>query len=484
MRAARVFSAFALAGAPSFEGRFMTDCQIGSASYGSKWAVRLLLCCVLAVLFFSLPAHSSQKRSKRHQAATKRPPGAIIHSPASPPVQICVVVRNARGETVSNLRQSDFRLWDNNRLQRISDFAGNIIPEPVQDLNTPGSVRYTAIYFDDLHYDFTDTIRVTDSAYSFFKSTLGQRNKVGVFTASGEITLNFTDDREKLHKALLAIKPHLPSAALAKTCPPLMDFQALMLLYGNDPLALRIALDDMNACSAHDGQEDPPTSSLPVATLKRMTESINIRARQVIAESEIQSRKTLDGLDRLVTQVSTLPDPRSIVVASPGFPAASQAREIDLLARRATSLHIIISTLDVTGLIRQLPMPTPTQNGRLDEEREAIVTAKNQMAADRASMAVDVLQDLSTRTGGNFIANMDDLESGFKAAIPLPAAYYVLGYAPTDSREDGRFHSVHVQLVRHGLVGVQSPSGYYAPGSAAEVARSSLRDRHSRSRRQ
>jgi VWFA-related protein len=474
---------FAPAGTPSLQGCFMPDCRIGFARYCCTQAARLFLCCVLTGLFFTYPARGGQAPHASHQPSPTARLQPVIRRTAPPPVQLSVVVRNVRGETVDNLHQSDFRLWDNNRLQRISDFAGNVIPEPVQNLKIPGTTRYTALYFDDLHYDFTGTIRVTDSAYLYFRSTLGPRNKVGVFTSSGEVTLNFTDDKDKLHQALLAIKPHVPSASQATTCPQLSDFQALMLLYGGDPLPLRIALDDMNACSTASGQEDPPISSLPVATLRRMTERINVRARQVIAESEAQSLKTLDRLDRLITQISTLPDPRAIIVASPGFLAGSQARQVDMLARRATRMHIIISTLDTTGLIRQLPMPVSTQNRKLDEEREAIVAAKNQMIADRASMAADVLLDLSTMTGGSFIANKDDLEAGFKAAIPLPPAYYVLGYTPTDSSENGRFHNVRIQVVRHGLMGVQAASGYYAPGTAQEIARSSVRDRHSSGRR-
>jgi VWFA-related protein len=455
----------------------MTNCRIGFTSGWRGWTIRLCLGCVLAGLFLSLPIEGGQAPHKSVRLAK-----TTAHRTAPPPVQLCVVVRNMRGLAVVDLRSSDFRLWDNNRLQRISDFAANIVPESVHHIRTPGSGRYIALYFDDLHYDFTQTIRVTDSAYSFFKSILGLGNKVGVFTASGDVTLDFTNNREKLHQALLAIKPHISTSRQAKACPELTDFQARMLLYGDDPLALKIALEDMNACSAPKGQPDPPASSLPVATLRRMKQTIDARARQVIAESEIRSRKSLEGLDKLISRVSNLPDPRTIIVASPGFMAGSQAREIDLLGRRATRLHIIISALDTTGLIRQLPDPAPTHNRKLDEEREALVAAKNQMMADCASMAADVLQDLSTMTAGNFIANKDDLESGFRAAIPLPPAYYVLGYQPTDSRANGRFHSVRIQVVRHGRMGVQAPPGYYAPGTAAEIARSSLRDRHSKGR--
>jgi VWFA-related protein len=461
----------------------MTNGRIGFVSSWRKWAVRLSLGCALAGLVFSLPIEGGQARRKSHRPAKTAEQRITAHRTAPPPVELCVVVRNVRGLAVADLRSSDFRLWDNNRLQRISDFAANIVPESVHHVKTPGSGRYIALYFDDLHYDFVQTIRVTDSAYSYFKSLLELGNKVGVFTASGEVTLDFTDNREMLHHALLAIKPHISTARQAKACPELTDFQAQMLLYGDDPLALKIALEDMNACSTPKGQVDPPISSLPVATLRRMKQTIDARARQVIAESEIQSRKSLEGLDKLISRMSTLPDPRTIIVASPGFMAGSKARQIDLLCRRATRLHIIISALDTTGLLRQLPDPAPTHNTRLDEERESLVAAKNQMMADHASMAADVLQDLSTMTAGNFIANKDDLGLGFQAAIPLPPAYYVLGYKPTDSRENGRFHSVRVQVVRHGRMGVQAPPGYYAPGTAAEIARSSVRDRHSKGRR-
>jgi len=461
----------------------MTKCKTSSATGWRGFNARLLLAgCVLGLLF-SLPARGGESHPASHRAARKAAPAGAAHRTAAPPVELCVIVRNVRGQAVENLRQSDFRVWDNNRLQRISDFAANTIPEPVQNLKIPGTVRYTALYFDDLHYDFTDTIRVTDSAYSYFAPTLGPRNKVGVFTASGEITLNFTGDRKQLHQALLAIKPHLPGAGRAEACPQLSDFQAFMLMYANDPLALKIALEDLNACSAPKGEEDPPVNNLPIGTLRRMKQTIDARARQVVAESEVRSNQTLEGLDQLITRVSALPDPRAIVVASPGFLAGSKARLVDLLARRATRLHIIVSTLDTTGLLRQLAAPAPTHNRKLDGEREGLVAAKNQMMADRASMAADVLMDLSTMTGGKFVANMDDLGSGFKATIPLPPAYYVLGYYPSDSRENGSFHSVSIKVVRHGLMGVQAPSGYYAPGTASQIARSSVRGRHSRRRK-
>lgn len=450
-------------------------------SYGLK--VQVLLGCCLAALFFSLPTQAGQNHQRSYRSSMSTAIEGTVHRTPAPPVQVCVVVRNERGQVVQNLSKRNFRLWDDGRLQRITDFASNVVPAPVLNLKIPGMVRYTALYFDDLHYNFVDTIRVTDSAYSYFGSTLGPRNKVGVFTSSGEITLHFTDNRKKFHQALLAIRPHLPLPSQAKACPPISDYQAYLLIYVHDPLALKIAFEDMNGCQGRGGMVDPPLDALPMGMLRQMKTKVDAQAREVIAESNARSQKTLEGLDNLISKVAKLPDPRAIIVASPGFLTGAEARKVDLVARRATRLHIILSALDTTGLIHQISPPPPTHNRRLDAERDALVYSKNQMIADRASMASDVLLDLSTMTGGNFVANMDDLESGFKATDPLPPAYYVLGYYPNDSRANGRFHSIRVRVVGRGLMGVQAPPGYYAKGTASEITKSSFRDRHSRRRR-
>lgn len=454
-----------------------------SVSGWRKLVTRLLLTSCLSSLFFSVSAFGGQVHSRKYLAIRDRAILGTAHTTPAPPVQVCVVVRNERGQIVQNLRKNNFRLWDNGRLQRITDFAADVVPAPVLNLKVPGTVRYTALYFDDLHYNFVDTIRVTDSAYSYFGPTLGLRNKVGVFTSSGEVTLNFTDNRKKFHQALLAIRPHLLLASQAKACPPISDYQAYLLIYVHDPLALKIAFEDMEGCKGKNGQADPPVDNLPMGMLRQMKRIVDARARTVIAESNARAQKTIKGLNNLISKVATLPDPRAIVVASPGFLTGPQARQVDLLARRATRLHIIVSALDTTGLIQQLSPPPSTHNPKLDGERDAIVYAKNQMMADRASMASDVLLDLSTMTGGNFVANMDDLESGFKATVPLPPAYYVLGYWPNDLRDNGRFHNLRIRVVGRGLMGVQAPPGYYAKGTASQITRSSFRDRHSRHRR-
>ncbi len=454
-------------------------------AHARRWraiAARFILGCLVPVMSFSLTARSAQRNHTGQQVNKNAAPRVWVSTTPVPPVEVCVVVRDQKGRAVGNLRKTDFRLFDDDRLQRIVDFGANVVPVPDLNPKVPWTIRYTALYFDDLHYTFTDTIRVTDSAYATFGPMINKYNQFGVFTASGEMTLNFTDNREKFHKALLAIRPHLPAPTLAKACPALTDFQAYLVLYLHDPLALKIAFYDMQHCERPERANDPVSTKLSLVEMKRMKAVVDDQARKVIAEDEARSTQMLAGLEKLITEVATLPDPRTIVVASPGFLTGTLGRRVDELSRRATRLHIIVNTLDTTGYVRQIPFPTSPGHGRLDEEAEGIIYAKNEMLADRAGATSDPLVDLATMTGGNFVTNVDDLDLGFKRAAPLPQAYYVLGYYPNNLRKNGHFHSVRVTLVKHDHLEVQAPEGYFAPGTPPEIAASSLRDRHSRHR--
>jgi VWFA-related protein len=445
-------------------------------------AVRLVLGCLTAMVAFSLAAQGAQKRRTSHHENKRAVPHPKVSSTPVPPVQVCVVVRDRGGRAVGTLRRTDFRLYDDNRYQQIVDFGANLVPLAEADPKVPGTIRYTALYFDDLHYDFTETIRTTDSAYATFGPMVNARNQFGIFTASGEITLNFTSNREQFHKTLLAIRPHLPSPTMAKACPQISDYQAYLLYYLHDPLALKVAFYDMQRCGGPDGAGDPASPRPNLVEMKRMKAVVDGQARKVIAEDETRSTQTLAGLEKLIETVGKLPDPRAIVVASPGFLTGTLGRRVDELSRRATRLHIIVNTLNTAGYVRQIPISASLGRGRAAEEAEGIIDAKNEMRADRAGAISDPLADLATMTGGNFITNIDDLDKGFRLAAPLPAAYYVLGYYPHNLRPNGHFHSVRVALIPRYRMEVQAPAGYFAPGTPPEIAASSLRDRHARRR--
>jgi hypothetical protein len=150
-------------------------------------------------------------------------------------VLVPVVVRDAKGEVVSNLTKEDFRLFDNGKEQAIASFAveetfGRMAEDRSQpDAQAAGAAnsapmvipaRYVALFFDDLHFkrqvkfgepppgfigDVSDLWYVRDSARKLLK-TLKPADRVAVFTSTGFVTLDFTDDRSKVEEALMKLR--------------------------------------------------------------------------------------------------------------------------------------------------------------------------------------------------------------------------------------------------------------------------------------
>src|SRR5579863_4271036 len=131
-------------------------------------------------------------------------------------VVVRVVVRDAQGHPVAGLKQDDFRLFDNKKPQFISHFSEETPPQPkaagkaaglfsasgtTHDTHTaegPSASlpqRFLALYFDDVHMAFDQIARTREAAEHYFAASLTPGDRAGIFTASGQRQLDFTDDR-------------------------------------------------------------------------------------------------------------------------------------------------------------------------------------------------------------------------------------------------------------------------------------------------
>jgi len=77
------------------------------------------------------------------------------------------------------------------------------------------------------------------------------------------------------------------------------------------------------------------------------------------------------------------------------------------------------------------------------------------------SEAID-LRALAYATGGDAIVNTNSIASGLARIVRENSTYYVLGFASTNDRREGRFRKVQVQVSRPGLV-VRTRTGYLEP---------------------
>ncbi len=391
------------------------------------------------------------------------------------PVRVCVVVKGRDGKVIAGLRRQNFRLFDDGRPQRITNFAENLVIPPPSSRATLTTPRYIALYFDDLHLDFAGVVRATDGAFGYFSKHLGPWDRVGIFTASGQNTLDFTHDLAKLHQTLLAIRPH---PASDPGCPKLSDYEAYLLLYTRDPIVHEVALEEAQSC---DGSERVG-GRVPLTTLRRARQLVDTQAHRTLAADEPRASQVIEGLDQLVTRFSRLPDPRSIEFISPGFISAKFGHRIDEISERALKLNIIINSIDMSSQISE-PTFNPAGLSSSARHRMALAKAKYGIQVDGASMAADVLMAFPGTTGGTFVPNTYGAESAFPMAVPLPSSYYVLTFYPAYLRHDGSYHLIHVNLVKHSALFLQARGGYFAPGNPELRRRFSRQHHPSRSTR-
>jgi VWFA-related protein len=398
---------------------------------------------------------------------------------ASNLVVVRVVVRDARGEPIENLSKEDFKLFDNKKEQSIVQFEAETsvgksaqpVPAPAAGLSSlapslspaaPG--RFLALYFDDLSMSDTDVIQARNAADHYLTANLQPEERVGIFTASGESLSDFTDNLKQLHEALFKLYSS-PRRNSVQGCPELSDSEAVEILQNPDfnsgTDAWRVAFDEINAhCPVAPYKLEPRGNMLSgdSALLDAVTK-IRAKAQSVATQAELRARDSLGGLERIVNDLSQTPGQCSAILVSPGFVSSTLRTQLQRIIESALRSDVVISSIDPKGVavlasqadIARDSVPSgPAQRNRItsDIERENAVTS--------------VLAEVTEGTGGQYFHSSNDLTAGFRALASLRGAY-ILAFAPTDVKLDGRFHSLKVNLAeKYKGSSVQARRGYFA----------------------
>ena len=387
-------------------------------------------------------------------------------------VLVRVVVRDANSHEVGNLRQQDFQLFDNGKLQTIAHFSierpssGNPSPaalagqkpRPDAGPDHPGAPvlpqRFVALFFDDVHLKFEDVARVRDAADHYLTARLTPEDRSGIFTSSGQGILDFTNDRERLHEALSRLQSRRTlGAGESHRCPDLSDYEAY-LVDRHDSDALLVATMETIGCLCGGNPTGCPAEQ-HAATV----------ARQIVEESEHQARYTFRGLDQLMRRMESVPGQRNIVLVSPGFLNQTLLYETSDTINRALRSSIIISALDAKGLDVVLPLGDATQKA---PGPPGVAGKVSSMRIAGHSADSDVMAEVASGTGGTFFHNSNDLDRGFRETGELPEVYYVLAFSPQDLKYDGKFHNIKVNVLSPTHVTVQARRGYFAPKKALD----------------
>src|SRR6266446_549989 len=349
-------------------------------------------------------------------------------------VLVRVVVRDSSGKVVTSLKKEDFQLSDNRRAQVISTFSAETpeshklaltTPPPGSDAegNASGDSaaaiaalpqRFVAVVFDDTDMLVQDTVWVRSAATRLFAS-LAPTDRVGIYSTSGQITQEFTQEHELLQQALLVATD-----------------DALQCAYSNDP-----------------------RMTAQAQALAHMT------SERTLASGDAQIEYVYRHLEDIIRRLAGMPGQRVMVLVSPGFVVTTMLTlDSSGLIDRANRSNIVINTIDARGLF------TPDLLGDIsDPPHDSIKTAgiKGSYRVQSQLMQSDILAQLADGTGGTFFHNRNDIDEGLREATAAPAMSYLLGFSPQNLKVNGAYHTLKVTLTGKQKFSVQARHGYYAP---------------------
>jgi VWFA-related protein len=390
-------------------------------------------------------------------------------------VLVRVVVRDPSGKVITDLKKEDFQLFDNKKPQTISSFRVetpelNVAKTQAVTTNsldggpptvTPVPVlpqRFVAVVFDDTDMIGTDASNVRYQAQKLFDA-LPPADRVGIFTTSGQVTVDFTAERMRLKDSLSAIipRPLTGGGTTANECPSVSFYQARQIIEFHDTQAENVAEMDLLSCL---NTQIP----LPETTLQTM---IRGKADSVLSTGEAQTDMVYRNIEAAMRRLAAMPGQRVMVFVSPGFIVTLETREQGDLIDRANRSNIVINTIDARGLY------APDVMGDISQPSFGSPQSAGMRAQFRLSEQNEdgfILGELADGTGGTFFHNRNDIDQGMLRAVASPDVSYVLGFSPQNLKYDGKMHLLRVSLAEKSKFVVQARHGYYAPRTVKDPA--------------
>ncbi len=441
----------------------------------ASWRVALLLWLAVTVVFGQSTAPSAASPSNASPQQPAPESELTTHEEIQTfqvkvnLVEVRVVVRDAHGNAVGNLKQEDFQLFDDNKPQTIKSFAvekREAVANPVAAASTPQSregnepgkppvvipsPHRVAFFFDDVNATSIDLNGGRNAAQQRVNA-MKPGESIAIFTASGQGNQDFTDDQEKLRAALLLLKPRPVGGFSISECPPINYYIANQIVNNHDGRALTMVEQEVVGCQ-FDG--NGAASSSAVEALARSA------ADRVLQSGDAQTTLLLSSLGDVVRRMSALPGQRTLVFLSPGFVVGGNLAALNDYLNRAIRAGVIISTLDVKGLFTQ------SANG-VDISQKAwgssVVGADMISYSNASDLAQsEPLLQIAEATGGSYFHNRNDLAAGLDQLTMPPEYSYLLGFSPQELKNDGKFHALKVRLRQGDGLAVQARKGYVAP---------------------
>lgn len=357
-----------------------------------------------------------------------------------------VHVTDKKGNPITDLTKDDFILYDNRKLQTITDFEKHLlaIPEkPVKpgkkaiemigETKLPPSPDISSRMNRKFIFLFATggpsaTTRSKNAARHFIDTRIQPTDEVEVMSYSWmsglELHEYFTSDMDKVKKAIKNISG-LKGPGTGGSGPTLAREQTRV--EAGAGRGERTGDEEDHSLSVR-----RLSSSIPVSSVNPEIENLHFRTKTFI-----------DGLKELAQSLRSIPGIKNIIFFSNGIPSS-------FLFGGSQTLRENYEEMDREFAASNSPVHAVSMRGPYRDES---------------------LMMLSELTGGQFFhtVNLNYYEKIAQQLQSVTSNYYVLGYY-IDEKWDGKYHDIKVEVKRKGSE-VHAQRGYFNPKPFTELTK-------------
>jgi len=357
---------------------------------------------------------------------------------ASNLVLVDVTVRDKKGDLVKDLRKDEFTVYEDNTPQEIVTFSLENIPvalpenvaeeerpktpvvnfsatpQPEQKKEELKDKRLILLFFDLSSLSTEDLVRAVTTAEDFVlkKSTPHDLVAIATYSTTLQLVQDLTNDRDVLIKTLKQINPTEAGDAPA---------------------------EDLG---------DPSTSE-------------DVFVPDDVQFNVFNTDRRLSAVETLAKTYREYPERKSLVYFSSGMTTTGieNQSQIRSTVDTANQSNMSIYTVDARGLSALPPGGDASRGspgGRALFSGDAIARQTASLSSSQ-----ETLTTLAQDTGGTAFQDSNALAPVFDKVLSDTQTYYILGYYSANTREDGKFRKIRVEVSRPGLR-LQHRPGYFA----------------------
>ncbi|HEX8492536.1 MAG TPA: VWA domain-containing protein [Pyrinomonadaceae bacterium] len=446
-----------------FEQRFFLKHNMASLSW--CWLVIVCICLCAA-----------QARAQEGKEAQKGPAedNVEVLRVKSSLVNIEAMVKDKKGKYITDLKASDFTVFENGVRQEVKFFEPPLMGDTKANApsaeqpgtNTSGVAprNIISLVLDGQTTDLSNLKQVRAGIIKYLREQIADTDTVALFAITSELRLlqPFTQDKTKL---IVAIEKAYSSSNSSKNFEQRDIAETITKEAG-------VLQNSGGATPGSITTQASGSASAQAMIAARVLQQF-VKLRSVLSVQ--QSRPIIAALAAICEAQRAVPGKKTLVLFSQGFviPATLdwQVQSAIDIANRA---NVAIYVIDSAGLKASAPQyggfgpSSPLGSiSAITSQEQRIQAVGGETVFDYArqegpNRGYDILYRISGDTGGQFIKNTNDIAKGLNRIDQEIRARYTLAYHSTDPNFDGGFRKLKIEIHNRADAQVVFRNGYYA----------------------